>query len=155
MNWGNKSWACYVFFTTIKEMFLKNTMVSIQMIWYKVLVAMFFFTSKTILRLLKWKFYVFKVFSLMFWHTYTSWIDKYNQANDSMDMSLSKLWEWVMDREAWHAVIHEVTKSWTQLSDWTELNIFISSHLIFFRCERSNLNWRLENFHCKIQCYEL
>ena len=36
---------------------------------------------------------------------------------DSMDMSLSELWELVMDREAWHAVIHEVAKSRTQLSD--------------------------------------
>ena len=37
-----------------------------------------------------------------------------------MDMSLSKLREFVMDTEAWHAVIHGVTKSWTRLSDWTE-----------------------------------
>ena len=41
---------------------------------------------------------------------------------DSVDMSLSNLRELVMDREAWHAAAHGVTKSWTQLSDWTELN---------------------------------
>ena len=40
---------------------------------------------------------------------------------DSMDMSLGELWELVMDREAWPAVIHGVTKSRTLLSDWTEL----------------------------------
>ena len=36
---------------------------------------------------------------------------------NSMDLSLGKLWELVMDREAWRAVIYEITKSWTQLSD--------------------------------------
>ena len=39
-----------------------------------------------------------------------------------MDMRLNRLRELVMDREAWHAVIHGVAKSQTQLSDWTELN---------------------------------
>ena len=41
---------------------------------------------------------------------------------NSMDMSLSKLQESVMDREAWSAVIHGVTKNWTRVSDGTELN---------------------------------
>ena len=62
------------------------------------------------------------------------WLDG---ITDSMDVSLSEVRELVMDREAWRAVIHEVTKSRTWLSDWTELNWI----MIFLQ------NWKiLRNF---------
>ena len=72
-------------------------------------------------------------------------------ASDSMDVSLSKLRELVMDREAWRAAIHGVAKSRTQLSDWSDLINKLILHNCFHQVYNKHLFWKRRNMEWVLQ----
>ena len=76
---------------------------------------------------------------------------------DSMDMGLGKLWKLVKDRESWRAAVYGISKSWTRLRDWTELNWTVNIHVVtpyYKTCTIQHSIWWLPGTYSLPKCFK-